>query len=103
MRTTLASSSPCCFIAARDGSLSTSKVRMSSFLPREWGERGALRVSEMREPARRTYAQRSVQRYIRENFTTPDDLRANANARALRAVNRERVAAAQSRMHGSRR
>jgi hypothetical protein len=61
--------------------------------PREWGESGTLR-----EPARRAYSQRNVQRYIRDNFTAPEDLRANANARALRALNQERFAAAQARM-----
>jgi hypothetical protein len=68
------------------------------YLPREWGEPGALRVSEMREPRRRAYSQRNVQRYIRENLSS-DDLRANADARALRTLNQERFAAAQTRMH----
>ena len=62
-----------------------------AYLPREWGE------SVMREPRRRTSTQRNVQRYIRENLSQ-DDLRANANARALRAINQERVAAAEARI-----
>ena len=69
---------------------------MPSFLPREWGEAGALRVSDIGDRVRRKDCNESIQRWIRETYGDKD-VAANKAARELRALNQRRFLASLAR------
>jgi hypothetical protein len=64
---------------------------MSSFLPREWGEAGALRVSDLFErPAPKRKGANRIQDWVREEFGDKD-VAGNRRARELREENLRRA------------
>lgn len=68
---------------------------MSSFLPREWGESGALRVSDVHSrPVAPVKVTREVQEWMREQDTHRV---VDLEARRLRALNQERFNASLER------
>lgn len=67
---------------------------MPRYLPRELGEYGALRVSDVNQPRSRADTRRKIQRWIREEFGERAQL--DKAARELRIVNLRRSLASRT-------